>query len=158
MSRRKIAGINTKGVSTIAILAAIGAALYFGYQYLNKKVTFGSPKIKFSNLSFTSVTALVTFPLNNQTDITASLDSFVGKIRYNNQDLAPVNTTEAVILPAKTVTDFTVQIPLSFLQAGSVIYQAISNGTWTTPIVLEGVATVNGVSFAVNKDLNVLPV
>jgi hypothetical protein len=153
-----VSGIKKAGIITALAILGVGAAIYFGFQYISNRLIWGNATLKFTNTSLTSTVATISWPLQNKTAIAYLFQSFTGKLTYNGGKLADVVMNEPLTIPAGATATMSMDVPISFIGAGALILSAITQGQWTAPIMLEGMATVNNVPVPVNMDMNILPI
>jgi hypothetical protein len=149
--------MKVKPVYIVLGLAALGG-LYWLYNQVTQKISFGFPSIRFENLTLTSVNIKTEWPVTNDSQVTVSVDGFTGGIFQGQKEVANVViNTPTTLAAGQTVTLTSIQ-NVQFLNALSTIYTSIATGTWDTPLKLRGKLIVDGAPIPVNMDLNMLPV
>lgn len=149
--------MKVRAIHIILGAAAIGG-LYWLYRQLSQKISVGFPSISFSDLSLTSVKLITEWPVTNDSQVTVSVDGFVGGIFQGQKKLADVNIANPTTLTAGQTTTLTSVQTIGFANLAANFVTSISTGTWATPLYLRGKMIVDGASIPVNMDMNILPI
>lgn len=139
------------GILLVGVIAFGRRALYS----LSDQFVVGTPKIQFGNFDFVSITGNILIPVQNRTNLSATINNFIGDLVYQGRAIAHLDMPAAVQVNA--LSDFTlnIQVVLNTVNLTTQIVDIIKNKAFGTDLRVVGYLVINGYRLPVDEPVSV---